>query len=273
MDLVFSDLDGTLFHSRTYSWEAAEPALRLLRRRDTPLIFSSSKTRAEMELLRKRLANRHPFIVENGGAVFIPQHYFPFEVPGARIVDGYEVLEFGERYQVVVDTLLVASYESGCRVRGFYDMNAEQIGLRCGLPLAQAVLAKQREYDEPFEIVDSSSARVRRLLGAIEDHGKRWTRGGRFYHIHGDADKSFCVRVLTDLYRSARGPVRSLGLGDHWNDFEFLKTVDEAVVIRSPSAEELAWSIPGARVTDRPGPAGWNEAVTEWVGGAVMAYR
>jgi mannosyl-3-phosphoglycerate phosphatase len=67
--VIFSDLDGTLLDRDTYSFEPARPALRLIKERDIPLVLSSSKTRAEIELHRRRLENHHPFTSENGGGV------------------------------------------------------------------------------------------------------------------------------------------------------------------------------------------------------------
>ena len=68
--IVFTDLDGTLLHPRTYSFEAAMPALKLIKEKDVPLILCSSKTRAEIEVYRKKLDNQHPFVSENGGGIF-----------------------------------------------------------------------------------------------------------------------------------------------------------------------------------------------------------
>ena len=79
--VVFSDLDGTLLDESSYSFKDALPAVRLLQLRAIPLVLCSSKTRAEIEPCRLSLHNRHPFISENGGGIFIPPGYFsaPFE--------------------------------------------------------------------------------------------------------------------------------------------------------------------------------------------------
>ena len=82
--IVFTDLDGSLLDGTTYSYEAATPALTALREQGIPLVLVSSKTRAEMEPLRQRLGHRDPFIVENGGAVFIPHGLFDFPLERMR---------------------------------------------------------------------------------------------------------------------------------------------------------------------------------------------
>ena len=75
--VVFTDLDGTLLDHHSYSWAAAEEALKELERRRVPLVLVTSKTRAEVEALQRKLGSVQPFVTENGGGIFIPHGYFP----------------------------------------------------------------------------------------------------------------------------------------------------------------------------------------------------
>jgi len=263
VDLIFTDLDGTLLDHDTYCWEAALAALDHLRRRSVPWVAVTSKTRAETELWRLRLGNDHPFIVENGGAAFVPAEYFPAGVPGARREGSYEVLEWGTPYGDLVAALGSAARASRCEVRGFHEMPPEEVSELCGMPLPEALLAKQREYDEPFLVCDAGRAGA--LTAAIERQGRRWTRGGRFWHILGANDKAVAVEALCALFRRARPWLRTIGLGDGPNDAAFLNVVDVPVLIRSPRSAELQAAVPGGRLTDRRGPAGWNDAVLSLV--------
>ena len=133
MNVVFSDLDGTLLDEETYSYEGALAALHALHELKVPLILCSSKTRAEIEFWRERLEYQHPFIVENGGAIFVPRNYFPNRPKEAKQqVDAYDVIEFGTPYRDLVAALNKASEKSGCRVLGFNDMTATEISSRSG---------------------------------------------------------------------------------------------------------------------------------------------
>ena len=76
--IVLTDLDGTLLDPASYSFQAAEDALKTLDAREIPVVLVSSKTRAEVEPIRFALNNNHPFIVENGGALFVPKGLFAF---------------------------------------------------------------------------------------------------------------------------------------------------------------------------------------------------
>jgi hypothetical protein len=97
--VVFSDLDGTLLDHTTYEFGAARVALDRLHDEGVPLVLCTSTTRAEVEPLPIALGNRDPFIVENGGGVYVPAAYFPFEIEGADVRDGYRVVPLGDPYQ------------------------------------------------------------------------------------------------------------------------------------------------------------------------------
>jgi mannosyl-3-phosphoglycerate phosphatase len=263
MNIVFTDLDGTLLDHDTYSWDAAQPAIDRLESSGVPWILVTSKTRAEVEWWRKQLGNRHPFIVENGAAAFIPKNYFPFRVRAAVQRDDYEILEWGRDYGYLVSHLKQASRNSKCRVRGFHEMTSAEISLACGLPLEQAALAKLREYDEPFWILDLN--RADRLLRFVEKEGLHWTKGGRLWHVTGENDKAVAVIALQKLYERAFGPLVTIGLGDAINDAPFLKHVNVPVLVRSPESVELQNAVPKGIITNQPGPAGWNEALIKMI--------
>jgi mannosyl-3-phosphoglycerate phosphatase len=242
--ILFSDLDGALLDPETYCYDPALPAVQALRDRGVPLVLCSGKTRAEMEHWRARLNNDAPFIVENGGAIYIPRGYFPFRPENAQARDGYDVIEFGVAYHELVESLRIASLESDCRTAGFHDMSVAEICLRTAVTVRQAELAKRREYDEPFDIIGSSAGR---LLSAIKALGKTWTRGERFYHIHGGNDIGLAARRLAGLFARAYGPVLTIGVGNRNRDANLLGSADERVTVRSA------------------GPRGWREAVEDLV--------
>jgi len=262
MKVVITDLDGTLLDRDTYSWEAARPAIEKLRRLDIPVVFCTSKTRAEVEEWRAELGNHHPFIVENGGALYIPAGYFRCSHPFTRKTDGYEVFEFGEPYAVLVEALAAAAAETGSSIEGFSGLSAEQIAQRAGISVRQAALAKRREYDEAFTITHGDR---RALLRAIERRGKRWMHGGRFYHITGRHHKGLAVMLLLRLLDEIHGEVVSIGLGNSSNDAELLRAVDRPVIVRSRNSSRLAHIIPNGIPTQLAGPEGWNRAVLEMI--------
>jgi mannosyl-3-phosphoglycerate phosphatase len=264
--VVFTDLDGTLLDHQTYSFAEAGEALDLLARQRIPVVLCSSKTRAEIELLQQDLKLAHPFISENGGGLFVPRGYFPFSLPRSRQVSAFDVVEFSKPYAYLIDVLHRVSRSLGIEVVGFSDMSTEQVARECKLSLAEARLAKLREYDEPFRVVDPNGTAGARLFEALQKQGLRCTSGGRYHHLTGAHDKGAAVRTLRQYYEAAWGKIRSVGLGDGLNDASLLREVDVAIVVPNPAAgatTRLLREVPRARLAAATGPRGWNDAVLE----------
>jgi mannosyl-3-phosphoglycerate phosphatase family protein len=257
--VIFTDLDGTLLHPKTYSFDDARPALELIRRRDIPLIICSSKTRAEIEVYRRRLSNVHPFVSENGGGAFIPEGYFSFAAD-SETRTGYRLICFGSPYQELRDVLTGLRERLSTGVRGFGDMSVQEIAALSGLPEPEASLAKMRDFDEPF-IFEEADADVDAFLQAIEAQGYHWTRG-RFYHIIGENDKGKAATFLKVLYEKKHGPIRTIGLGDNLNDLSLLGVVDHPVLVRGADGNyEASVRLPNLIKADGIGPQGWNRAI------------
>src|SRR5687767_8386866 len=168
MIVIFTDLDGTLLDSETYAYHPALPALELAKSRDVPVVFVTSKTFVEVEVLRRSIGNDSPFVVENGAAIFAPPGTLQLRPGLMKIREDYDVAEIGTPYIELTRILKTAARETGCVVRGFADMDAREISRESGLDLEQAALASQRGYDEPFLLLEGDADALRR---AIERRG------------------------------------------------------------------------------------------------------
>ncbi len=264
---IFSDLDGTLLDSKTYSWKSAGPALDLIKKKAIPLILCSSKTRAEIEALRRQLDNHDPFISENGGGVFIPDGYFNFLFYFHKRIDGYRIIEFGTPYPRLRKVLLSIAKETGAHVRGYGDMSHSEIADQTGLSLKEARLAKRREYDEPF-ILKGDDEQKQQVLQHIEQQGLSWTKGSRYYHLMGSNDKGKAVRILADLFQQKFREIITVGLGDSPNDLPMLSVVDYPVLVQKPGGRyEDSIFLSGLIKAEGVGPAGWKMAILNLLAG------
>jgi len=266
--LVFTDLDGSLLDHQTYSYAAALPVLARLQRNGIPVIFVSSKTRAEIASLRQSLGIDCPFIVENGAAVFIPEGYFPFQPEQTNNRDGYWVFEMSEPRERWLGLLTELEKEFQGEFDYFYRAGVEGISQMTGLPLEQATQANFREYSEPVKWRGSEERKVLfldRLLAA----GATVLQGGRFLGVSGNHDKGTALRWLRAVYQQASPASRidDLAIGDSGNDCAMLEAAGTALLIRSPAHDfpHLSRAVEEIMFSAAPGPDGWAEGVERWL--------
>lgn len=260
--LIFTDLDATLIDHDTYDFKEAQPALDLLRSRSIPVIICSSKTRAEIELYRRRMGLSDPFIVENGGGVFIPSRAFDLRDVNFVEKGPYRVVELGVPYTHLC-TIWREMKKKNFRMKGFSEMTIEEVATCTGLTHEEAQLAAKREYSEPFMFSDTP-AQLRLLETLLQEKGLRITRGGRFYHMTGRNDKGTAVQILKMVYANTYPDKRiwSAGLGDSANDIPMLRHVDMPVVIRKKTGEwEHLQGIEPIVYSQKAGPRGWAEMI------------
>lgn len=245
--VVFTDLDGTLLDSDSYAWEAAIPALAVLRDRGIPVVPCTSKTWAETRWLQERMGVQGPAVVENGGGVYFGEELVALGTPHACVLQVFHEMR------------------AACpAMRGMSDMDVAEVARRTGLPPEVAALARRREFDEPF-VVEAEGVLSEAAREIAIRNGLTISRGGRFFHLHGASDKGRGVREV----RARLGPVRAVGLGDSEVDAPLLAEVDVPILMPKPSGrldEALAARFPLARRAPRPGLAWWAEVVLEVLG-------
>ncbi len=260
--IIFTDLDGTLFDSATYSYKPALPALELLQRRQIPIVFCSAKTSAEQEAHREELGIGDPFIVENGGAIFIPRGYFPFDFEYQKTEGDYSVIELGMPYAEIGAVLQQIRDRIGIEFKGFGDMSPQEVAGETGLDLKAARHAKKREYSETVKL-EGTPQEIGEVLNTIRESGLNYAHGGRYYGVMGANNKGKAATILIKMFRRKLGEVRTVGLGDSDNDLPLLAVVDIPVLVQKPEGWWADMHLPGLRRVEGSGPTGWKQAIEE----------
>lgn len=238
--LVFSDLDGTLLDHESYCWDAAAPALKVLKDIGAGVVLASSKTAAEMRKIQAEMGlTDWPAIVENG----------------AGVLDD----ERDDRDYQAIRAALAEAPEHHHFV-GFGDMTIDEVVEATGLSVASAELAKNRQFSEPgiWTGPDESKGPFLAVLTELGIHARE---GGRFLTLSKGKTKADQMGVIITKLE----PRHTLALGDAPNDVEMLLAADCGVIVANPHRAPLP-PLSGEddgkiTRTTAPGPKGWNAAV------------
>ncbi len=260
--IIFTDLDGTLLNHDDYSYANALPSLNKIRQAAIPLIFTTSKTNCETEILQMEMGVDDPSIVENGAAICLPARY-------ADLLLKDIICELSTRISLTIQLgmaygrirAFIDEIRDQFNIRGFGDMSASEISEITGLTLKRAEYAKQRQYTEPFMLKRDED--IHMLQDAAIKRGIKITKGGRFYHMTGiHQDKGEAVKIVRKILDQKRGVKHlTIGLGDSINDIPMLNSVDIPVLIPNPEKESPDINLPGLiRATDA-GAKGWNDVI------------
>jgi len=261
--VIFTDLDGTLLDLETYSYDKAVPSVEYLRKKEIPIVFCSSKTRAEQEVYRKEPKINDPFIIENGGAILIPRGYFPFDFDYHKAEDGYQIIELGVSYHEIRRALERIRIDTKINFKGFGDMSVEEVASVTGLNLEAARRAKAREYDETLNLKGTPDE-IEMVLNAVKRAGFNYTAGGRFYNVVGpNNDKGKATKILIDLFRNKLGEIETVGIGDSPNDLPMLSLVDTPILVQKPRKVWEEVDMPRLQRVNGVGPEGWARAIDE----------
>jgi mannosyl-3-phosphoglycerate phosphatase len=264
--VAFTDLDESLLDRDNYSFEAARAALEELRRRNIPLVLCTSKTASETLHFRGLLQNEDPFVVEGGGGIHVPKGYFP-KLPKPQEDRGpFVLLPLAAGHEDILKGIGHLKEFTANSIRAFDDLTPEDIAAETGLPVDLARLAKEREFDEPFKFIRREGEFCYQLTRIAAERFLRITRGGRYYHLHGDTDKGKAVRLLIGLFEQKLGRIRTLAVGDSEMDLPMLAAVDVPIAVLRDSGRHdpvLVNGVKHLRRIDFPGPLGWDKGIRE----------
>lgn len=251
--IIFTDLDGTLLDHKTYRFDAAIPALSVIKEEDIPLILASSKTAAEIAPIQQAIGIKFPAIVENGAGVYWP---------GDSQANNSDYLNIRESLDALPSILRD-------KFVGFGDMGVEGIQKSTGLDQEAAKLAATRCHSEPG-LFSGDQKEKADFLQALDQMGIKATQGGRFLTLSLGATKADQMAAI-GAHFLAQGikTSPSLALGDAPNDIAMLEAADFGIII--PNEAHGALPVLKGEASGRikraesDGPIGWNHAVLSFI--------
>ncbi|MFH0997795.1 MAG: HAD hydrolase family protein [Pseudomonadota bacterium] len=257
--LVFTSLDDALLDHDSYSYDAAKAGLEHIRRQQIPMIFTTSKTRVEIERLQADMQILEPFIAESGAAVFFPDDYRNFKIDAGFHTPPYTVIHLGATCSEI--RRFVYSVKERFGIKGFGNLRPDEIEFLTGLSPEHALLARQREFTEPFLIEDKTKIDEMALLAA--SRGFKITSGERFFNLAGiRQDKGCAVRLCAQIFaRNTDGSLMTIGLGDSADDISMLKCVDIPILLPRIDGSFEHIDLNNLIRANHPSSRGWSDTL------------
>jgi mannosyl-3-phosphoglycerate phosphatase len=257
-----SNLLGSTTRAGTHP---ASQALMEIERRNVPLVLSAHGTRAQLELLRRKIGHAHPFITEGGGGLFIPDGYFALRLEGAKRAGRYLCVPFGHSSQEAAAAVEDIARQAGAEVVRYGEMKAREIARNAGMTERDAEGSRQREFSERFFFAGNAGLAAPAFERIAGEHNWQIRRSEPFWELCSGNDEGKAVRYLMRLYREAlRSRVRSVGIGASVEDLSLLAASDQAFILPLSCDrfdDKLVSRLPNATKIDVPGTPGWNQTV------------
>jgi mannosyl-3-phosphoglycerate phosphatase len=272
--VVFTDIDGTLIDINTAEYgKKTKRLISIMREKNIPLILTSAKTRIEQDKIRDDLGLTDPFIIENGGAVFIPNDYFPEhflkdikyplkEIEEMKKIDGYKnnnnkskesirggttrtdknvsrvmIIELGKSSSEIRARLSDMRKKYNINFIGVADISVEELSNLASMPLDQAKRMAQRAYGETLLRIQEKD--ISRFTRYAQDAGMKLIHGGRFFDVTAGTDKGIAVGILKNLFKNKfHNDVTFYGIGDSTNDIPMLYLMDVPIIVQQ---QDRSW--------------------------------
>src|SRR5262249_38743533 len=128
-----------------------------------PMVWSTSRSRLQMDEPIRKFGHRHPFIAENGCGAYIPEGYFNLRAEKAIRFGRFTCIPIAEAQPAPSEALELISEETHVPVVSLRSLSPRELAQNLNLPEREAELARQRDFDEPFFFAGASDADIERF--------------------------------------------------------------------------------------------------------------
>ncbi len=259
--IIFTGLDGILLPSEDIDYDPVVAIIKNLQQRNIPLIPVTNNTRAEVEDLLNKIGLNTSFVVEQGSGIFVPQDNSNFNVLETEIVDNYHLHQLGCSYTEARAALKAVQEEISKILRGFGDLDEENIQAMMGVSSAAAKRAKSREFSEYF--LTPSRLEIEKLQEVAEEYGFKIIPESKLSLVAGGkADEGKAVGWLKKNYQSTNSDkVVTVGLGSTKSDLSLLSAVDIPIIVPSSTEIDPAFADKDWQIANGIGSIGWINAI------------
>ena len=249
---IVSDVDGTLM-DHSYDLSPARETIKKLQKLSIPVILCTSKTAAEVNVIRNELNLTDPYIVENGAAIY-----------GESLVKVNGEIILGEKYETLEDILKNISQEINYKLIPLNNLTDQDATDLTGLRGNSLTLMRDRHWSMPF--LNPPSFLEERIDECCKKFKVEIFKGNRMSHLLSiNSNKGKAINALKK-YSDIKN-IQIIGLGDSPNDLPLLLNSDIRIVIPNINGPNLnllnQLKDIEFTVASEPNGYGWKNEVTK----------
>jgi predicted mannosyl-3-phosphoglycerate phosphatase (HAD superfamily) len=179
-----------------------------------PAVWLTSRSRLQFDDARRKHGHTHPFIAEDGCAVYLPEDYFHLR-PASDATRGaktttttmrlgrFTCLPVAEALPAAAEALQTLSHDTGVPAVSLRSLSPRELVQNTGLPQREAELVRQRDFDEIFFFAGVSDAEVDTFLNEGRQRQLQFRKHGVLWSTAIGASVQRCIRELAKLYDRA----------------------------------------------------------------------
>ena len=263
--IIFTGLDEMLLPAEKHDYEAVRAIVKNLQQQNISLIPITNNTRAEVAELLDKIDLNTPFVVEQGSGIFIPQDNSDFTISKTEVetIDNYYLYQLGCTYTEARAALKAVQEEISKILRGFGDLDEENIQKLMGVSSPAARRAKSREFSEYF--LTPSRLEISQLQSVAQEYGFQIIPEGKLSLVMSSgAGKGKAVDWLKKNYQSKNSDkLTTVGLGSTERDLPLLEAVDIPIIIPTASGVDGSLANRGWQTASNTGAAGWVKVIAQ----------
>ena len=213
---IVSDVDGTLM-DHSYDLTPAKETIKTLQRLSIPVILCTSKTAAEVKVIRNELNMKDPYIVENGAAIY---------GESLKKVNGKIIL--GKKYESLEEILNLISKEIDFNLIPLNNLDDKEATNLTGLKGKSLTLMRDRHWSMPF--LNPPSFLEKKIKIVCKRFNVDIFKGNRMSHLLSiNSNKGKAINALKNYTNNQN--IKIIGLGDSPNDLPLFLNSDIRIVI------------------------------------------
>ncbi len=219
-----------------------------------PAVWLTGRSRLQFDDARRKHGHTHPFIAEDGCAVYLPEDYFHLrpasdasrtKKAATLRLGRFTCIPVAEALPAAAEALQTLSQDTGVPLVTLRSLSPRELAQNTGLPQREAELARQRDFDEIFFFAGASDEEVERFLTEGRNRDLQFRKHGVLWSAAIGPSVQRCIRELAKLYdRALRYHAHTFGIATPDLADGLFPFCERTILLTDRKSEEASQDLP-----------------------------